>query len=118
LVLLLSLAACSGIGVDSSSTTGSATPSTSTTEPDGSLDCLTTVSFISIPEYPTDLIGEPTPLAAAERYAAFEGRTEPLTEVGPLQFAIVDQGRETVIVEVFEAPAGGYLGGPIRGCAR
>ncbi|HUP17246.1 MAG TPA: hypothetical protein VM848_14495 [Acidimicrobiia bacterium] len=74
------------------------------------------MSSISIPEYPTDLVGELTPRAAAERLAEFESRTGPLVEVEPLRFAIVDQGRETAIVDVFEAPAGGYLAGPIRGC--
>lgn len=121
LVLLLSLGACSGNGaVSTSATTVSTTTvtgSTSTTDSDGLLDCLTTVSFISIPEYLNDTVGEPTPMAAAERYAAAEGRIGALVEVEPLRFAIIEEGRETVIVEVSEAPAGGYLGGPIRGCA-
>lgn len=120
-VLLLLLVSCSGTGADSTSApTASATSvpeSTSTTDPDGSLDCLTTVSFISIPEYLKDAVGEPTPRAAAERYAAAEGRAGPLVEAEPMRFVIIEEGRETVIVEVSEAPAGGYLGGPIRGCA-
>ena len=120
-VVLFLLASCFGTGAESTSattvSTTTVTGSTSTTDPDGSLDCLTNVSFISIPEYFNDTVGEPTPLAAAERYAATEGRTGPLVEVEPRRFAIIEEGRETAIVEVFEAPAGGYLGGPIRGCA-
>lgn len=121
LVLVLSLlVACSEVGTDATSATSEphvTTGPTTTTEPDGSLDCLTTVSYVSIPEYPADQIGELTRRGAAERYAAFEGHDGALTEVEPSRFAIIDQGRETVIIEVSEAPAGGYLGGPMRGCA-
>lgn len=119
-VLILSIiGACSGSGADSIATTVTATTaseSTTTTAPDGSLDCLTSVSSISIPEYPTDLVGERTPQATTERLAEFESRTGPLVEIEPLRFAIVEQGRETAIIDVFDAPAGGYLAGPIRGC--
>lgn len=119
-VLILSIVgACSVSNSDSIATTvtTAAVPeSTTTTAPDGSLDCLTSVSSVSIPEYPTDRVGEPTPRAAAERLAEFESRTGPLVEVEPLRFAILDQGRETAIIDVSAAPAGGYLAGPIRGC--
>ncbi len=124
LPLLLLTVACSVSGAGSTSatielqvTTVPTVEATTTTDPDGSLDCPTTVSFIGIPEYPTDLIGEPTPRAAAERYAAFEGQQGVLIEIEALRFAIIEEGREVVIIEVSEVPAGGYLGGPIRGCA-
>jgi hypothetical protein len=119
-LILTIIGACSGTGADSTATIETVTTvleSTSTTEPDGTFDCLTSVSSISIPEYPTDLVGEPTPRAAAERLAEFDIRTGPLVEIEPLRFAIVEQGRETAIIDVLETPAGGYLAGPIRGCA-
>jgi hypothetical protein len=111
--------ACSGTGADPTSTTADTAatlPTTSTTEPDGSLDCVTAITFASISELMLDAVGEPTPLAAAERYAEVAGQPGSLVETEPLTYSIVEEGREVVLIEVVEAPAGGYLGGVMRGC--
>ena len=119
-VLILSiLGACSGSGSDSLATTATTTTvaeSTTTTAPAGSHDCLTAVTVASISELLLEAVGDPTPRTAAERYAELAGQPGALVEIEPLWFAVIEDGREVVLIEVVEAPAGGYLGGVMRGC--